>query len=231
MPGRALELALATEDIRRSFDFWARLGFGSALTGDAWPWPYGVLTAPRVCLALHETQLPSPQVVLVRPDIAALAPLLEERGVEVSGLRLGAEQFNELQFTDPSGVPVRVLEARTFSPPEAAARCLLGTFDAVSWPTADPEDVSAFWERLHTDCTPLQDDWATLRADLGGHRIAWHGRRMANEPLLVFLHPDLQSLRKDLEGLDVRPSSRKLGLSRAHLLLESPEGQKIAILA
>ena len=230
MPGRALEIALATDDIGRSFEYWSRLGFGSALTGDTWSWPYGVLTAPRLSLALHATQLPSPQVVLVRPDVAGLVPLLEQRGVEVCDPRLG-EQFNELQFTDPAGLSVRVLEARTFSPPESRAEILIGTFDAVSWPTSDPDAVSAFWSRLHTDCAPLEEDWATLRADLGGHRVAWHAPRVANEPLLVFRHPDLQSLRDRLETLSVRLPMRKLGLARPHLLLESPEGQKIAILA
>lgn len=231
MPGRALEIALATDDIRRSFEYWTRLGLGSALTGDIWPWPYGVLTAPRLSLALHATQLPSPQVVLVRPDIAGLLPLLEERGVEISDVRLGGEQFNELHFADPAGLPVRVIEARTFSPTEARADSLLGTFDAASWPTSDPEAVSAFWERLHTDCAPFDADWATLRADLGGQRVAWHSPRIANEPLLVFRHPDLQTLRDRLEALGIRPPARRLGLARAHVLLESPEGQKIAILA
>jgi hypothetical protein len=231
MPGRALEIALATDDIRRSFDFWTRLGFGSALTGDVWPWPYGVVTAPRVSLALHATAFASPQVVLVRPDVAGLVPLLEARGVEIAELRLGGEQFHELQFSDPSGLPVRVLEARTFSPPETTHECELGTFDALSWPTSDPEGVSAFWERLHTDCAPEDGDWAALRADVGGHRLAWHSPRVSNEPLLVFRPASLHAVRAKLDALQVRLPARKLGVPLPHLLLESPEGQKVAILA
>lgn len=231
MPGRALEIALATSDIRRSFEYWTRLGFGNALTGDAWSWPYGVMTAPHLNLGLHATSMPSPLVVLVRPDVAGLAPLLEERGVTVDEVRLGAEVFNELQFADPAGVAVRVLEARTFSPPAVAPETQLGRFDALSWPAPDVAAVAEFWGRLHVDTQPRQDDWALLRADLGGHALAWHSPRVSSGPLLVFRHPDLQELRDRLGALDLAPQSRAAGFARPHVLLATPEGQRIAILA
>ena len=231
MPGRALELALATSDIRRSFEFWSQLGFGSALTGDIWSWPYGVMTAPRVSLGLHAATLPSPQVVLVRPDVAGLVPLLEERGVEVADVKLGADTFNELQFFDPAGVAVRVLEARTFSPSAIGPDAVIGAFDAVSWPAPDVDVIAAFWQRLHVECETRDGDWAVLRADVGGLAIAWHSALVSTEPLLVFRHPVLQDLRGRLTGLGIAPQSRGLGLARPHLLLASPEGQRIAILA
>jgi len=231
MPGRALEVALATGDIRRSFDWWTRLGFGSALTGDVWSWPYGVLTAPRLAIGLHASSLPSPQLMLVRPDVAGLVPLLDERGVETTDVRLGAEVFNELQFTDPAGVAVRVLEARTFSPPPPSEPAIVGRFDAVSWPAADADAVAAFWQRLHVDCETPVDDWALLRADLGGLSVAWHAPRVSNEPLLVFRNADLQELRGRLVQIGIAPQSRGLGLTRPNVVLGSPEGQKVAILA
>ena len=231
MPGRALEVALATDDIRRSFDWWSRLGFGSALTGDVRSWPYGVLAAPGLNIGLHETSMPSPQLMLVRPDVAGLVPLLEERGVETADVRLGADVFNELQFQDPAGVAVRVLEARTFSPPVPAAPVLVGRFDAMSWPTADVDAVAAFWQRLHVDCETRADDWALLRTDLGGHSLAWHAPRVSPEPLMVFRHANLAELRGRLEGLGIAPQSRGLGVAAPHILLGSPEGQKLAILA
>ena len=231
MPGRALEIALSTSDIGCSFEFWMRLGFTSALTGDIWSWPYGVLTAPRLNLGLHATPMPSPQVMLVRHDVAGLVPLLEERGVEATDVRLGAETFNELQFVDPAGLPVRILEARTFSPPVTVADPLIGTFDALSWPAGDPDAVAAFWQRLHVDCETREDDWALLRADLGGLALGWHGPRVSQEPLLVFRHADLQGLRARLTEAGIAPQSRGLGWSRPHVLLSAPEGQKIAILA
>src|SRR4051812_4180388 len=113
MPGRALEIALECGDIRRSFETWTRLGFGQALTTDSWPHPYGVVSTPRLNLGLHATSLRWPLLTLTRPDIVGLVPLLEERGVEPDDLRLGSEVFNELQFEDPAGLRVRVIEART----------------------------------------------------------------------------------------------------------------------
>ena len=231
MPGRALEIGLATGDIRRSFDWWSRLGFGSAPTGDVRSWPYGVLTAPGVTLGLHETSMPSPQLMLVRPDVAGLVPLLAERGVETVEVRLGADVFNELQFQDPAGVAVRVLEARTFSPAAPIGPALVGRLDAVSWPASDAGAVTAFWQRLHVDCETRANDWALLRADLGGHSLAWHSPRLSQEPLVVFRHANLQELRGRLDGLGIAPQLQGLGLPAPSVLLGSPDGHKLAILA
>ena len=151
MPGRALEIALECGDIGRSFEAWTRFGFGHALTTDTWSHPYGVVTAARLNIGLHATSLRWPLLTLTRPDIVGLVPLLEERGVTPEDLRLGSEVFNELQFEDPAGLRVRVIEARTFSPPAGAGDCLLGRFDALSWPSADVDAVATFWQRLHVE--------------------------------------------------------------------------------
>jgi hypothetical protein len=47
----------------------------------------------------------------------------------------------------------------------------------------------------------------------------------------VFRNDDLQELRGRLQELGIAPQSRGLGLPRPHVLLASPEGQKLAILA
>lgn len=230
MPGRALELALGTTGPRVSFEWWSRLGLEPATAGDTWSHPYGVLTAPGLAIGLHGAPIPTPMPTLVRADVAGLAPLLEERGVEVEDLRLGSEVFNELSFADPAGMRVRVLEARTFSPPASPGRPRIGRFLAASWPAADPEPVARFWERLHVQCEPVED-WALLRADLEGLRVAWHAPRVAAEPLLVFEAGPLPALRASLQALDLQPLVRGLGLARPHLVLRSPEGLKIALLA
>jgi hypothetical protein len=231
MPGRALEIALAAGDIGRSFEFWTRLGFGSALTADTWTHPYGVMTAPGLCVGLHGTSLNSPLLTVTRQDVAGLVPLLEERGVEVEDLRLGADVFNELQFADPAGLRVRVLEARTFSPPANGRTPLLGRFDALSWPAADTEAITGFWQRLHVECSATPEDWAALRADIGGHGVAWHSPGISIEPLLVFRHPQLADLRQQLIDLGLPPQPRGPAFARPCLQLTSPEGQKLAILA
>ena len=145
-------------------------------------------------------------------------------------VRLGSESFNELTFADPAGLRVRVLEARTFSPPPQVHPALTGRFDALSWPVADPDAVADFWQRLHVDTDPATGDWAALRADIGGQSVAWHSPRISIEPLLVFRHPDLPGLRTQLAAAEV-PAGRSVGFTTPHLVLGSPEGQKLAILA
>ena len=52
--GHFHELTLPTPDIRRSVEFYERLGFTQALTGDVWLHPYGVLTDGRIVVGLHQ---------------------------------------------------------------------------------------------------------------------------------------------------------------------------------
>lgn len=230
MPGRVLEIALASVDIQASFEWWSRLGFASATTGDAWSHPYGVLSVPGLNLALHGTSIDGPALTLVRPELASFLPLLEERGVTPAAVSLGPEVFNELWFSDPAGLPVRLLEARTFSPVHDASDALAGRFEALSWPAADPLAVAAFWRRLHVECAS-GEDWSELRADIGGQAVGWHSPRLSPEPLLVFRHPEPGRARARLvdEGFD--PSPRGLPLQQSHVLVTSPEGQKLLVLA
>jgi hypothetical protein len=230
MPGRALEIALTTGDIHSSFEFWTRLGHTAAATGDTWSHPYGVVAARGLNLGLHDAPLDGPVVTLVRPEVAGLVPLLEERGVTPEGLRLGSEVFNELRFSDPAGLPIRVLEARTFSPARGVGDSLFGRFEALSWPAADADAVASFWRRLHVE-PEATGDWAELRADVGGQALAWHAPRLAREPLLVFRHPDAAALRATLAAQGLAPQARGLAFGAPHLTLVSPEGLRILILA
>src|SRR5487761_944530 len=144
MLGRFLEIAIATQDIRASVEFYERLGFTQAQTGDAWPHPYGVLTDGRVYIGLHQSRLDSPALTFVRPGVADLVPALERSGLTLSTISLGSDVFNEVAFNDPAGQPVRLLEARTYSPVDRPARetSRCGEFGCVSLPAADFEGVS-----------------------------------------------------------------------------------------
>ncbi|MDE2052951.1 MAG: hypothetical protein KGJ72_18250, partial [Gammaproteobacteria bacterium] len=136
MLGRFLEIGIQTQDIRASVEFYERLGFTQAQTGDTWPHPYGVLTDGRVYLGLHQARLDSPALTFVRPGIAGHLAALERCGVELSTVNIGGEVFNEVGFRDPAGLPVRMLEARTYSPasrpPGDESRC--GQFLRLSVP-------------------------------------------------------------------------------------------------
>src|SRR5580692_10521053 len=120
MPGRFHELSLATSDISASIDFYERLGFWQASTGDTWPHRYGVVTDGRLVLGLHEAQ-DSSAITFIHPDLAAVAESLSAAGVALSMRRTDPEVFNRIEFADPAGQKVRMVAARTFSPADRPA--------------------------------------------------------------------------------------------------------------
>jgi catechol 2,3-dioxygenase-like lactoylglutathione lyase family enzyme len=233
--GRFLEIGISTPDIRASVEFYERLGFTQAQTGDTWPHPYGVLTDGRVYLGLHQARLDSPSLTFVSPGIAGRLAALEQLGVDPTTLNIGGEVFNEIGFRDPAGLPVRMLEARTYSP---AARdpgevSLCGGFRGLGLPAADFERVSRFWQALgllvgDEEAHPYPH--LPLRCD--GLELALHRPRLFAEPLLVFRDAAMPARISRLRELEVGTlESPPPGLAaRANALLFAPEGTALLLL-
>ncbi|HKZ73988.1 MAG TPA: VOC family protein, partial [Steroidobacteraceae bacterium] len=117
MLGRFHELSVSTPDIGASVEFYERLGFTHAQTGDTWSHPYGVLTDGRVFIGLHQYRFESPAVTFVRAGIAQHVPDFKALGIELAFAKTGDDTFNEIGFRDPAGQMITILEARTYSPP------------------------------------------------------------------------------------------------------------------
>jgi hypothetical protein len=88
MLGRFLEVSVAATDVPASLAFYESLGFVQATVGDAWSHPYAVVTDGRLHLGLHGTALESPTLTWVQPGLAAHAPLLQARGIDLEFARL-----------------------------------------------------------------------------------------------------------------------------------------------
>lgn len=229
MLGRFLEIGIATQDIRASVEFYERLGFTQAQTGDIWLHPYGVLTDGRVYLGLHQARLDSPALTFVRPEIAGHAAALERAGIELSTVNVGSEVFNEIGFHDPSGQAVRLLEARTYSPADRSAletsRC--GRFGWLSLPVAEFGPVRAFWEVLGM-CAAEEEAQPFFHVPLrsADFDLALHRSRFFPEPLLVFRDVDMPARIAALRELGVcplQPPPRGLD-ARSNATLTAPEG-------
>jgi catechol 2,3-dioxygenase-like lactoylglutathione lyase family enzyme len=148
--GRFLEFSLATPDIQASIDFYTRLGFSPAEVGEAWPYPYAVMTDGRICLGLHQAAIPAPSMTFVKPGLLRYLETLEGLGTAFEFRHLGNDVFNEVGWLDPSGHLVRLIEARTFSPSKRLAtdtsHC--GYFAEIALPAPNPEAAKAYWEQL-----------------------------------------------------------------------------------
>ena len=235
MLGRFLEIGIATTDIRASVEFYERLGFTQAQTGDTWPHPYGVLTDGQAYIGLHQSRLDSPALTFVRPEVASHAAALERLGVTFSMLNVGGEVFNELAFRDPAGQPVRLLEARTYSPADCSdletSRC--GEFAGFSLPAADFGRVSGFWQALGLSAADEEaQPYPHLPLRTDGLHLALHRPRFCAEPLLVFRDAEMPARIAGLRELGVgelQPPPPGLD-AKANAVLSAPEGTALLLL-
>lgn len=188
MLGRFLELALVTDDTGAAWQRWQALGFAAATAGDVWSHPYGVVACRQLAIGLHARGDEPLGLVFVREDVAGLHRELTARGIRIETARLGSDVFNELTLREPGGIALRVIEARTFSPPpELPARTRLGTLQQLSLPCRDLDAAAAFWSGLGMATTGCEEPWAGLA--VGGTPLACHVRRQLPEPVLVFSAP------------------------------------------
>ncbi|MGB8326258.1 MAG: hypothetical protein WCE48_01630 [Steroidobacteraceae bacterium] len=236
MLGRFHEVSVHTQDIRASVEFYERLGFTQATTGDTWPHLYGVLTDGRITIGLHQYPIASPTITFVKPGIAAQMTALGALGIEPAFARLGDDCFNELGFRDPAGQMVRILEARTYSPPDRGRDqpSLCGDFSEFSIPASDFDAAREFWERLgfvalEESATPYPH--VPLTSD---HlNLAFHRPRTLDRPMLVFRDHGAEQRIARLRDLEL-PFAAELprGLDpSAAALLESPEGTPLLLLS
>lgn len=151
MIGRFHEFSVHAPDVLASIAFYERLGFTQVTTGEAWAYPYAVVTDGRLAIGLHQRELlQSPLPAFVLPDLSGKLAALERMGIEIVDRRLGSDVFNEASLGTPGGQVIRLLEARTFSPSQRAPGEVsrLGWFEEFALPVADRQESQRFWEQL-----------------------------------------------------------------------------------
>ncbi|HEY4367882.1 MAG TPA: hypothetical protein VGN07_11675 [Steroidobacteraceae bacterium] len=195
MLGRFLEISVHTPVIQQSLQFYQSLGFEQASVGETWPYPYAVVTDGRLFIGLHAAPLPSPTLTFVSPQLAIGVGHLRQQGVLFAQEHLGSEEFNQASFIDPTGLHVRLLEARTFSPPNlpTAIATTCGYFSELGIPVRDAAPGRDFWEPLGfvalTEET-LPFARTALTSDL--LNIGLYRTRSLRQPVLCFEDPDMR---------------------------------------
>jgi catechol 2,3-dioxygenase-like lactoylglutathione lyase family enzyme len=235
--GRFHEIGIATDDIRKSVEFYESLGFTQATTTDTWSHPYGVLTDGRLFVGLHQRRgsSPSPSLTFVLPDVAKRLAGFEGLGVALTRCQTSDDVFNEIAFLDPFGQSVSVLEARTYSPVarEPGEVSLCGYFDGLSMPVRDFEAAKLFWEPLGFVATEESEDpYVHLPLTSDHLDIAFHRPRTFDVPMLVFRDPDMPARIAQLREQGVRISDElPRGLDPVgNALIESPDGTALLLL-
>jgi catechol 2,3-dioxygenase-like lactoylglutathione lyase family enzyme len=230
--GRFLEISVRAPDVPASLAFYESLGFVQALTGDARPHPYAVVTDGRLCLGLHGAGDDDPTLTWVHPDLAAHAPRLEALGIDLEFARLGAEQLHELGFQDPAGQRVTLVEARTFSPPVAPAFASeLGYFEEFGIPTPDLERSAAFWDALGLVAfEPVRMPFTKVVAAGRDLNVGLYDLDLRS-PVLTFSDPAMPQRIAALRERGLRFAEKLVRGMNAleHAMLIAPEGTRLLL--
>lgn len=232
MTGRFLEISVQSDDVLASLQFYESLGF-CTVAGETWPHPYAVITDGRLYLGLHQQSLPSPTLTFVQPELRAHAAALRSQ-FAVEYERLGTDEFHEIGCRDPDGGPVRLLEARTFSPPPLAAgfASSCGYFMELSLLTRAPDAARHFWEQL--GFVALDEEPAPFkRLPLtSAHlNIGLHGSRALRRPVLLFESQDMQERLASLRerGFTIGDEMPEALDEHCNGVLTAPEGTRLLL--
>jgi len=225
--GDFLEFSVSTPDIRESVDFWSRLGFAQAVTGDTWSHRYAVFTDGSLYLGLHEYEFESPAFTFVRPGLAAHLPALEASGLNPVFAKTGDDQFNEAGFRDPAGHMLALLEARTFSEPHDLPPVpLTGGFAHFAVGIRDLAGCLDFWTDLGFAASEIDG-----QGDVAGNglTLSLETASAGRPPRLVFAADSAARERILAEGLGAGP---RVAVDPAHDGFEvlSPEGLRLQVI-
>jgi hypothetical protein len=226
MFGRFLELALVADDPGAAWQRYLEYGFAAAETGDMWNHAYGVVACRGLALGLHARGAETFSVTFVRADVAALHRDLADCGVQIEQARLGSDVFNELALREPGGTVLRVLEARSFSPPaELPEHTRFGRFDSLSLPCRDLDQAAAFWRQLGFVASSFDEPWEGF--SVPGTPLAYHQRRALPEPALLFQ----QSPGTKLDDIGLERDTGLQSLQQEHVLLRTAEDLAVIVLS
>jgi catechol 2,3-dioxygenase-like lactoylglutathione lyase family enzyme len=229
------EISVAADDVRESVEFYERLGFTQAPTGDIFAHPYGVLTDGRLAIGLHRRAGASPVLTFVRPEIARCLDTFAAAGIHLTHCRTGEAVFNEIAFTDPFGHAVAVLEARTYSPVarRGSQTSLCGDFSEVSLPVSDFAAAQSFWEPFgFVAAEPLEVPYPQLALTSDHIDVSFHDPRLCERAMLVFRDVGMRARIARLRELGVPVHSAPVPAQHAaaSALLESPDGTPLLLL-
>lgn len=234
MIGRFHEVSVHAPDVLASIAFYERLGFTQATAGEAWPYPYAVVSDGRLSIGLHGRELPSsPLLAFVLPDLFGRLGGLERIGIQILDRRLGQDVFNEASF-EAAGQRIRLLEARTHSPaPRAPAEVSrLGWFEEYLLPVADVKHAEKQWEGLgFVPAEESDQPYPHIGLTSDSLDVALLGTGVLARPALLFTDAEMPARIARLAEAGFELAQRLPGnLDPArHALLVAPEGTQLLL--
>ncbi|HEU4517737.1 MAG TPA: hypothetical protein VFR77_10570 [Steroidobacteraceae bacterium] len=217
-----------------SLAFYERLGFAQVTTGEAFPYPYAAVGDGRLTIGLHGHELPqSPLLAFVLPDLRDELGSIERQGVEILERRLGDDVFNEARL-EVAGQSLRLLEARTHSPPPfgPGETSRLGWFEEFATPAGDRTRAVQAWERLgFVPAEEGDEPYPHVGLTSDSLNVALVDPSILRVPALVFTDAEMPARIAKLAEAGFEFARRlpaSLDASR-HALLVAPEGTQLLL--
>ncbi len=227
MLGNFHEVSVHSDDIVGSLAFYQALGFGELQTGDVWEHAYAVVSDGSITIGLHEHVFDSPALTFVRPELEAYVGALKRLRIKFAFQKLADDEFNEVGFTDPSGIILTLLEARTHRPQtEQRTPSLCGQFLEVSLGVEDLAEATFFWENIGFELVgESTQPHPTSRLQRETLRIGLHQARCPRS--LSFLGNDLAARTEFLKAQGFTP---RKGTPMGHgAVLTAPDGTQLLL--
>ncbi len=228
MLGQFLEFSVHTADIIESLVFYETLGFSELESGDVWSHKYAVVSDGKLCIGLHDLEFDEPTLTFVHRDLAKHARAMSDHGFDFELLRTDTDVFNELGFRDSDGQLIRMIEARTFTPPdEEVGRSMCGEWFELSVPAKDAIRTGRFWAPLAPVMIEFRDEPTPhLRFDAAGMSLGLSEHNALKAPSPCFVCDDLSSVLSDVErhGLNIDTNPR---YESSFASIKAPEGTMI----
>ena len=167
------------------------------------------------------------------PDLSDELKAIEQSGIEVLDRRLGEDVFNEARI-EAAGQSIRLLEARTHSPPPfgPGETSRLGWFEEFALPVADMKRAEADWERLgFVPAEEGEEPYPHIGLTSDSLNVALLRAGSLRAPALVFTDADMPARIAKLaeSGFEfARRLPGQLDASR-HALLLAPEGTQLLL--
>ncbi len=196
MLGQFLEFSVRTPDIIETLGFYKLLGFRELDSSDIWSHRYAVVSDGVINIGIHDRDFDGPALTFVHQDLARDALSMSDHGFDFKFMRLDEDVFNEVGFSDRDGHAVRMIEARTFSPPdEFMDNSLCGRFFELTLPARDVLRAGRFWAPLAPELLRMRETPTThMRFNAAGLPLGLSESIALQTPSMSFLCADKEAV-------------------------------------
>lgn len=244
--GEATQIAVGTNDIKTSFDFYKKLGF-EKIKEDTLPYPWIQISDGSILILLNQDGQKYIGLHYFARDMDKKVSQLEKMGIRFAqktqpkgkpfqaiflspdSLGVNLISYNPTDMYQPEGFTLRNFPKEDFAKPEKYPNPKCGIFGEFCHPVKDLKKSIEFWEKLGFEALSVNQQpypWAILSDGL--NILGLHQTKDFDYPAITYFAPDMGDRIKKLkeEGIDTITEWKGEGGSTNNVIVTTPEGQK-----